>query len=420
MTLNVDESDAIETASLSLNNLVVSSLACSNERGSESLVAYRLLEHIQKLASPTCITSSAMKAPEGCKQIQIDVPCGDPNDVAPWDMLQFERKQLKHLKRLASHEKIDCFHRLTPSGVKETLLSKVAPTIIVGPVLLGQTPPASFQPIFSPRISDSLSFPERVRRLKNGLARRYFSRFSTLSAFHEQADLIFAGTQITYDLMPVALQKKCRVVSYAGVESEVFTPPLRDRKQHRTTRLLYVGRLIAYKGVELLLRSFALARKRCNLALDLVGGGNQRYLNYCKAIVARLGIADFVTFHSPRNRADLVDAYRGADIFCLPSTETYGLALLEAMSCGCAVLVADFNGPGEIVPIDAGVKVPLIDIDQFTSAYAERMVELAASSSQRIKLGAIAREHVVKKHNWSGIAQQIIEGYQSLLLQPSK
>lgn len=361
-----------------------------------------------------------MKVPEGCKNLQIDIQCSDPNDVAPWEMLQFELKQRKQLRRIAGREKIDYFHRLTPSGIKATLIPRVASTNIVGPVLLGRTPPASFQSIFTPKLPGALSLSDRYRRIKNGFARRYFARFSTLSTFHQNADLIFTGTKVTHDLMPVTVRDKCRLVTYAGVESDIFTPPVGDRKSNPTTRLLFVGRLIAYKGVELLLRSFAKARRQCDVELDVVGGGNHRYLTYCRSLAVELGITDLVRFHPPRNRTDLVKVYQAADIFCLPSIETYGLALLEAMSCGCAVLVADFNGPGEIVPVNGGLKVPLLDIDQFTSDYAERIVELATSPSLRTKLGAVARDHVVAKHDWSDIAQQIVEGYRSLLVQQSK
>ncbi len=61
---------------------------------------------------------------------------------------------------------------------------------------------------------------------------------------------------------------------------------------------------------------------------------------------AELQLTPMVTFTDHQPREVLQELYREADVFCMPSIETYGIAILEAMSSGCVPLVSDLNGPG--------------------------------------------------------------------------
>jgi glycosyltransferase involved in cell wall biosynthesis len=180
-------------------------------------------------------------------------------------------------------------------------------------------------------------------------------------------------------------------------------------------RLLYEGRLVAYKVVELLLRAEAMARQSSQFELQIVGGGNASYQKYCQDLANELGLRDITQFINPMPRYSLVELYQSADVFCLPSAETYGIAILEAMSCGRAVLVSDINGPGDIVQRGTGVKVPLHDPDQFLAEYAKRIVELVENPSLRIELGAAARDHVVQHHDWRNIQARYLEIYDEFL-----
>ena len=98
----------------------------------------------------------------------------------------------------------------------------------------------------------------------------------------------------------------------------------------------------------------------------------------------------------------------------MPSTETYGIAILEAMSSGCAVLVSDINGPGEIVRPDTGLKVPLNTPDQFIAEYADRIVQMVDDAKLRADLGEAAREHVICEHDWRRIQSRLLEIYDEI------
>ncbi len=214
--------------------------------------------------------------------------------------------------------------------------------------------------------------------------------------------------------VPRAYRERCELITYAGVEHDVFVPPA-ARPLDRPVELLWVGRLVQYKGIELLLRAVALAAKKCDLRLRVIGGGEELYVSFLRQLVSELGLEGTVEFAKSVARKELPMSYQAADVYCFPTIcDTYGIALLEAMSCGFAVVVSDVAGPREIVADGAGLKVPMREPEQFIHDYAEAIVGLANNPSLRNELGQAAREHIVSCHNWDRISEKLLQIYQQL------
>jgi glycosyltransferase involved in cell wall biosynthesis len=156
--------------------------------------------------------------------------------------------------------------------------------------------------------------------------------------------------------------------------------------------LLFVGRLAREKGVPLLLD--AMAGLPAKVWLLLVGDGPER--RELEAHVQRLGLTDRVVFAGEQDHAHVVDALGASDLFVFPSqTETLGLAVLEAMAAGRAVVAVEGGAVPEIVRDgETGRLVPpepaalrraiaeLIDAPALRRAMGDRARVLAASRSQ--------------------------------------
>src|SRR5262249_31739039 len=91
---------------------------------------------------------------------------------------------------------------------------------------------------------------------------------------------------------------------------------------------------------------------------------------------------------------DLAAAYASADVFAFPSTtDTFGNVIIEAQASGVPVVVSDSGGPKELVSEQNGIVTKSHDIEDFTRAIRE----LVVNPDLRQKLGSRARESVVDR-----------------------
>jgi glycosyltransferase involved in cell wall biosynthesis len=133
-----------------------------------------------------------------------------------------------------------------------------------------------------------------------------------------------------------------------GVGAEFFAADRARPTADGATRLLFVGRLSTQKNVPRLLHAVAAVRRPVELVL--VGDGEDRAL--VEATIARLGLTN-VRLAGAARGGELVDWYRWADVFVLPSDkEGMPLVLLEAMAAGLPVVATDVPGIRDLVGAD--------------------------------------------------------------------
>lgn len=155
--------------------------------------------------------------------------------------------------------------------------------------------------------------------------------------------------------------------------------------------VLFVGRLIPKKGAHLLLEALARVEREPAPDLILIGDGPER------ARLARqaqaLGLAGRVRFAGFVEPADMVRWYVAADLFVLPSAETWGVVVAEALAAGLPVVVSDRVGchPDVIGGLEVGRVVPHGDVPALAAAMA---AQLSAAPAP----GEIAKR-------WQGVAE---------------
>jgi glycosyltransferase involved in cell wall biosynthesis len=155
----------------------------------------------------------------------------------------------------------------------------------------------------------------------------------------------------------------------------------------------YVGRLVAEKGLPLLLHAARrLKEERVAFRLLFVGDGPERALLH--SIAKELKIEDCVSFTGDLRNQELDRAVRDISVVVMPSIweETAGLSAIEQMMRGGVVIAADIGGLSEVVG-DAGLKFPPHD----WNALASCIQKLAEDPAKRAALGAAARERAREK-----------------------
>ncbi len=123
-----------------------------------------------------------------------------------------------------------------------------------------------------------------------------------------------------------------------------------DRKRLRAARgwgdepvIIYVGRLIWKKGVDVLLRAMKHVVETRSARLVVAGDGVER--PKLETLAAELGIADRVDFPGFLQPDELPEWYAAADVFTLPSlTEPWGVVVMEALAAGLPVVVTELVG----------------------------------------------------------------------------
>jgi phosphatidylinositol alpha-mannosyltransferase len=195
--------------------------------------------------------------------------------------------------------------------------------------------------------------------------------------------------------------------------AEPALPPehLRDRKP----TILFVGRLEPRKGVQVLLRAFAMLKLRIpDLRLVVVGDGSvskplQRW--------ARDHQLKDVLFEGYQPRELLPAYYQRADVFCVPSieNESFGITLLEGMAARRPVIATRGNG-SETLGEDGetGLVVEAGDVLELAGAI-ERLLEdhgLAERLSDAAQIRA-------RDFDWSIVAANILDYYREVSLEPA-
>jgi rhamnosyl/mannosyltransferase len=177
--------------------------------------------------------------------------------------------------------------------------------------------------------------------------------------------------------------------------------------------VLFVGRLVGYKGVAHLLEAM-----RGVDALLLVGGDGP-LRGDLERRAARLGVAERVRFLGRLDDDTLHAAYQLADLFVLPSctpAEAFGLVQLEAMMYGCPVLNTDLpTGVPEVsVHGETGETVP----PGRPAALREAMARLLADDPLRRRYGEAARRRVAR-FDRARVARAVADLYLELRARPA-
>ncbi len=206
-----------------------------------------------------------------------------------------------------------------------------------------------------------------------------------------------------------------------GIDMSVFRPPSAAERLGARESLdlppdalvvLYLGRLVPFKRVDLLIEAWARPNTARDRRLVVVGTGPEA--DALQALATRLGID--VRFDGPTDTS--VRYLRAADIFVLPSGdegiggfEGLSVSLLEAMAVGITVIVT--RGPGNDVLVqerETGLTFSMGRSDEL----AERLEEALGSNELRQALGRNASHRVQAGYAITAVAGQVIDLYRHI------
>jgi glycosyltransferase involved in cell wall biosynthesis len=236
-----------------------------------------------------------------------------------------------------------------------------------------------------------------------GLVPRLFDRFLTVSAYSAR------------ELAAPASQTR---VVYGGADPARFSPDADARRRG----VLFVGRLTPHKGVDRLLEALPE-----DAELRVVGSAghdaNPPEREYPR-LLERLAAWRRVELLGVVQEADLPTLYREAQVLALPSvhvtcygreiavSELLGLAAIEAMASGTAVVASRLGGLPEVV--EHGVTGFLVEPGN-VAELRERLAQLLGDRGLAERLGRNARERFLERFTWEACAERCLAAYSELL-----
>ncbi len=235
-----------------------------------------------------------------------------------------------------------------------------------------------------------------------------------LMRYLRRADCIIVATPGHINSSPILSQfrEKCRIIPY-GIDVAAYRavprlPVLQERQQDKSSvRVLFVGRFVYYKGIEVLLHAF---RRVHGCELFLVGHGTPEMENKLREMVQGGEMDGRVHFLGNLPDEALRAAFADCDIFVLPSvanSEAFGIVQLEAMVYGKPVINTSLATGVPYVSLDGqtGLTVPPEDPD----ALADAIQKLADNPALREAYGAAAAKRVEDHFDEADVLREVHE-----------
>ena len=236
----------------------------------------------------------------------------------------------------------------------------------------------------------------------------------------KKADVIIASSEgnIINSKLVLPFQDKCKVIPFA-VSDEYFKEGAKycaspiERKAGEPVHILFLGRMVWYKGCEYLLKAFA-AMKNTNCDLTLVGGGPLE--EELKQKAAELGVADRVRFTGMVSEEEKMQHIKDSDFLVLPSVskaEAFALVQIEAMAFGKPVINTSL--PSGVPYVSPAGKTGMTVEPENEEQLRDAMDEMVSNEELRLAYGKAARKMVETDYQNEKFVSMHKELFQQLL-----
>ena len=306
------------------------------------------------------------------------------------------------IKKIHKNEKFDCVHHVTFVSLRfPSFMGKLGIPFIFGPVAGGENAPWRLRNCYG-----ILGFViDAIRDLSN----LWIKIDPFMRATFKQAHKIIATSNQTKELIPKKFQGKTQIQLAIGLNTNDFKIDSSNTpKKSSQFKILYMGRFVYWKGMDIGIRAFAYFLKTIPTArLTMVGQGQDE--KKWKKLTEMLDISSNVDWVPWVNRNQISNLFAQHDLFLFPSLhDSGGMVVLESIAHGLPVICTDIGGPGIIIDDSCGKKISVQNktTENIAKEIAEKLIELYKDKNLRQDLssGGIAR---IKQFNWKNIVNTI-------------
>jgi glycosyltransferase involved in cell wall biosynthesis len=321
--------------------------------------------------------------------------------------------QRREIRRLLREQAISVIHQPIPVSPKEpSLIFGLNVPVIIGPMNGGMNYPPSFRKLQS-----------RTERLALGAGRRLADLMNYLMPGKRQAAMLLVANERTRAALPGGVCENVVSLVENGVDLTLWSMPhpLPTESASSTARFVFMGRLVDWKAVDLLLLAFKRASAQTAMTLAIIGSGDERVnlellARSLDVLDERSGQPGKVCFLGWMSQVDCAGQLAHSDALVLPSmAECGGAVVLEAMAMEVPVIATAWGGPMDYLDSSCGILVEPSSKEAFVENLALALVRLATDPRERRAMGKAGRLKVIRDFDWEGKVDRMLEHYRSCL-----
>ena len=395
-------------------SVLLSAYACEPGKGSEPGVGWNWACTLAELGHEVhLITRSNNRFVIARELARLGVPItASYCDLPPWAIwwkrhgsgiyiyyLLWQVQAYLHARRLLKRRSFDRAHHVTFASFRQpTFMWGLGIPLLFGPVGGGETMPAALR--------RGLPWMGRLREKLRDIGNAAVKFDPLMHLTFSRAVRIACTTEETLHRIPQRYRHKCIVQPTIGVEA--VADQCADSNPLRPPSFLYIGRLLYWKGIHLILRALAVVKLHApEVTLKIIGDGPDS--GWLRKVANECGVHSIVHWAPWMAHDVILKEYRSHTAFLFPSMhDSGGMVVLEALSAGCPVICLKAGGPGSIITPSCGVAISPDNRseDEIVHALSDAMLRLIRDPKNRDELASqcVARAN---EYRWRTIVTRL-------------
>jgi glycosyltransferase involved in cell wall biosynthesis len=341
--------------------------------------------------------------------------------------------QRRLVKQIVQSHQITVVHQPIPVSPKEpSLIFDVGAPVIIGPMNGGMNYPPAFQWMQS-----------RFVQLTLQTGRLFSNWLNWLIPGKRRAAALLVANARTRAALPKGTCNDIVKLHENGVDLSIWQPTSEKTAQamshlptetaSQSTKFVFVGRLVHWKAVNLLLTAFERVAQQMPVELEIIGDGPEHMSLRQQA--QALGLLPWqepqcghlptrkqahpkssVRFLGWLSQAECARRLQQSDVMVLPSMlECGGAVVLESMAMGIPVIATNWGGPSDYLNESCGILIEPRSQRLFVDDLVAAMLRMAASPTLRRSMGQMGRYRAMSYFDWDVKVDAILGIYQDVL-----
>ena len=214
-----------------------------------------------------------------------------------------------------------------------------------------------------------------------------------------------------YNLV-TSFNRKSKIYYMPELINQVFFDKIWNNENFNS--LVFVGSVIKRKGIEILIHSIKIVKKKIpDIKVNIIGGYSNKYLHYLEKKINKLGIQDNIVFWGIKENLEIAEILSKSTAFVLPTLiDNSPNSLAEAMAVGIPCIASDAGGIKSMIDDNEnGVLFPSRNIE----ILAKKIVRVCTERNFREKIAKNAKQTAYIRNYKDNVIRQTIKVYQEIL-----